>query len=347
MARMVGIGLAAQTMFAELLQQAMDAEFDKEHYDERGSFVRKRIDGALYWYYQRRVDGKVKQSYVGPVKDVAISSRVERFGEIKSDYKRRREMVRALTAIGLGRPDEVTGQVTEALWKAGFFRLRGVLVGTAAFQCYSGLIGAKLSAVSLMTQDLDAAQFYDVSHAVGDSMPPILDVLRSVDKTFAPIPHLTEPVKVARFRAKSSGFLVEFLTPNRGSDRNTGRLSKMPALGGASAIPLRFLDYLIYQPVRSVALYKGGIPVTVPSPYRYAVHKLIVATQRENLAKVGKDLLQAAAIINAVLPRHSEDLREAWENAWERGPAWRKALKAGATMLDDDARRALATATDA
>lgn len=343
---MSAIGLAAQTMFAELLQQAMDAEFDKEHYDERGNFVRKRIDGALYWYFQRRVDGKVQQKYVGPVKDDAINSRVERFSEIKSDYKRRREMVRALTAIGLARPDEITGQVTEALWKAGFFRLRGVLVGTAAFQCYPGLIGAKLSGVSLMTQDVDAAQFYDVSHAVGDSMPPILDVLRSVDETFAPIPHLTEPIKVARFRAKSSGFLVEFLTPNRGSDRNSGKLSKMPALGGASAIPLRFLDYLIFQPVRSVALYKGGIPVTVPSPYRYAVHKLIVATQRENKAKVGKDLLQASVIINAVLPRHSDDVREAWENAWERGPAWRKALKAGAGMLDEATRRALTVAVD-
>ncbi len=38
----------------------------------------------------------------------------------------------------------------------------------------------------------------------------------------------------------------------------------MPSLGGAVAEPLRFLDFLIHEPVRAVLLYKGGIPVLVP-----------------------------------------------------------------------------------
>jgi hypothetical protein len=42
----------------------------------------------------------------------------------------------------------------------------------------------------------------------------------------------------------------------------------MPALGGAAAIPLRHLDFLIHQPERSVLLYKGGVPVTVPRARR-------------------------------------------------------------------------------
>lgn len=54
----------------------------------------------------------------------------------------------------------------------------------------------------------------------------------------------------------------------------------MPALGGASADPLRFLDFLIYEPVRAVLLHKSGISVIVPAPERYAVHKLIVASRR-------------------------------------------------------------------
>jgi hypothetical protein len=334
---MQDIGLAAQTMFAELIQQAMDASFASD-YDERGNFVRKKIDGPLYWYYQRKIDGKLRQTYVGPVRDEEINKRVKQFTGDKSDFSKRRTMVRALLAIGLTPPDAITGLVIEALWKAGFFRLRGVLVGTTAFQCYSGILGVKLTGASLMTQDLDAAQFYDVSHMVGDSIPPILDVLQKVDDTFVPLPDTFNPARMARFRSKRSGYVVEFLTPNRGSDRNSGKLAEMPALGGASAIPLRYLDYLIHDPIRSVALFKGGVPVTIPSPQRYAIHKLLLPSLRENKAKVGKDIMQSSQIISAMLPNSSFELFEAWADAWERGPAWKKSLKQGLDMLESGVR---------
>lgn len=335
------IGLAAQTMFAELIQQSLDANFDAHGFDERGNFVRKKINGPLYWYYHRRVGGKLKETYVGPVSDPEVNLRIKRFSEIRTDFKRRRDMVRALTAMGLTPPDNITGMIIEALWKAGFFRLRGVLVGTCAFQCYGGILGVKMSGSSLMTQDLDAAQFYDVSHMVNDSIPPILDVLRQVDETFDAIPDTFTPTRAARFRSKKSGYIVEFLTPNRGSDRNTGRLAEMPALGGASAIPLRYLDYLIHNPIRSVSLHGGGIPVTVPAPARYAVHKLIVATVRDAVAKAPKDIIQASEIIDAMLLMKTPDLFEAWTDAWSRGPSWRDNLRKGLLRLDDSIQQRL------
>ena len=43
------------------------------------------------------------------------------------------------------------------------------------------------------------------------------------------------------------------------------------------------LDFLIRDPVRTVLLHRSGVPVLVPSPERFAVHKLIVATRRERL----------------------------------------------------------------
>jgi hypothetical protein len=127
--------------------------------------------------------------------------------------------------------------VIEALWKAGFFRLRGVLIGTAAFHCYAGLLGIRLQSSTLMTQDADFAQFYDISRFVGDSIPPILEVLRKVDASFEPIPEAFDSSRATRFRT-DQGYLVEFLTPNRGSDDHMGKPAQMPALGGASAIPL-------------------------------------------------------------------------------------------------------------
>jgi hypothetical protein len=51
---------------------------------------------------------------------------------------RRQELVRALIAAALPTPDAISGAVVEAMWKSGFFRLRGALVGTLAFQAYAG-----------------------------------------------------------------------------------------------------------------------------------------------------------------------------------------------------------------
>src|SRR6266852_1454223 len=114
------IDLATQTMFAELLQRALDAEFDAQ-------FPEK---GRLYWHYQWRAGEKVLSRYVGPVTDESITDRVRRFAAIKSGFRRRQTLVRALAAAGLPTPDPLSGAIVEAMWKAGFFRLRGVLVGT-------------------------------------------------------------------------------------------------------------------------------------------------------------------------------------------------------------------------
>jgi hypothetical protein len=337
---MAEITLPAQTMFAELTQRCLDAEFD-ERYDERGRFKRRRKKGYLYWHYIRDVAGKEREEYVGPVRDPAINDRVKRFESIKSDFKARRQLVRALLAAGLPAPDSITGEVVEALWKAGFFRLRGVLIGTVAFQSYSGIMGTRLAGATMMTQDVDVAQFYDISHLVGDSMPPVLEVLRSVNASFRPVPDQFDPHRVSRFRTKE-GYAVEFLTPNRGSDDHQGRPALMPALGGASATPLRYLDYLIHEPTRSLLLYKAGIPVTVPAPARYAVHKLIVAALRsQERAKAPKDVAQAEQLLRLLLPSRSFELFEVWEEAWERGPAWRTNLMKGTALLPERARNEL------
>jgi hypothetical protein len=169
-------------------------------------------------------------------------------------------------------------------------------------------------------------------------MPPILEVLRSADPTFQPIPSLSRPYRATRFRTNTD-YLVEFLTPNRGSDAHQGKPAVMPALGGAAALPLRYLDFLIRDPVRSVVLYKGGVPVWVPSPERYAIHKLIVAVVRtEDPAKADKDVLQAEQLIKASLPQHSYTLFEAWVEANQRGPTWRANLRRGREMLPQQLR---------
>jgi hypothetical protein len=333
---MSGISLATQTLFAELLQRCLDAEFDLT-YTERGYFVRRKRRGRMYWYHQQREGAGHRETYVGPVTDKSITDRVKRFADIKSDFKERQEMVRALTAAGLPAPDALTGKIVEAMWKAGFFRLRGVLVGTLAYQAYAGLLGVKLSAATTRTQDADFAQFWGISQNIGDSMPPMLEVLRGVDDTFREIPDISDPFVTTRFQNKGH-FKVEFLTPNRGSDDHQGKPAKMPALGGAAAQPLRHLDYLIHQPERSLLLYGGGIPVAVPRAERYAVHKLIVAAERTNQVKSNKDILQAGTLIGALATRRPLELAAAWKTAWGEGARWREKLESGRARLSEEQR---------
>lgn len=340
------LGLPLQTLFADLIQRGLDAEFDRE-FPESGQFKARGRGGRRYWYFQTYDGQRQTEKYVGPADDPDIASRVDRFTSLKADFAERRRSVAALKATGLPAPDDLAGDLLEALWKAGVFRLRCVLVGTIAFHTYAGLLGVRLPAAQTRTGDLDLAQFHSISVLVDDGLPPILDVLRSVDPTFAEVPHEADGRLATRFR-NSGRYLVEFLVPNRGSSDFDGHPAPMPALGGAAAQPLRFLDFLIYQPVRSVVLHKGGIPVLVPAPERYAVHKLIVAVRRRNdplgVVKADKDIAQAALLIEALAPRRALDLVDAWAEAWERGPKWREALVRGRARLPVAARRYLEAA---
>jgi hypothetical protein len=337
------LDLMYRTMFAELAQRSLDASFETD-FSTAGNLVRVPVKGRDYWYFEETQPKKTRK-YVGPADDPEIAKRVEAFKEIKDDLRARRKLVSTLTRqAGLMAPDRFTGDIVEALGNAGIFRLRGVLVGTAAFQTYAGHLGVRLPGASLQTGDADFAQRYSVSSSMEDSLLPVLDILRSVDPTFREIPHRSDPTQVTQFE-NAARYKVEFLTPNRGSDDYADRASPMPALGGASAQPLRFLDFLIHEPVRTVMLHRSGVPVTVPSPERYAVHKLIVASRRQSdatgIAKREKDIHQARLLLEALeITRRQDDLAEVFAEAWNRGSSWREAIEKALGLMQDKHREA-------
>lgn len=332
------------TMFSELEQRCLDAEWD-DAYPETGLLKKTEVKGRDYWYFHERIEGKYKKRYVGPDSDPEISSRIARLKTIKDDFTARRKLVSTLVNdAGLPRAESAPGDLIEALWKAGLFRLRAVIVGSVAFETYAGLLGVRLPSAVMRTGDVDVAQFHSISVSVGDSLPDMLGVLRSVDPSFAEIPHQADSRFSTRFIARDSKLSVDFLTPNYSKDEYAGRPAQMPSLGGASAQPLRFLDFLIASPTRSLLMHKGGIPVRVPAPNRYAIHKLIVSTRRIDVSEVEtvsqfskreKDIRQAGILIEALaMKRHGLDLAAAWIEAWQRGPAWREGLTGGRAALE-------------
>jgi hypothetical protein len=228
-------------------------------------------------------------------------------------------------------PDPHTGEVLGALAAAGVFRLRAVLVGTLAYQTYAPLLGVRLTSQSLRTDDVDIAQFQDISVAIQDQTPPLLDVLKEVDSSFRPLAKSIGSNAVTAYATKDH-LRVEFLTPNVGSDDEDPRT--LPALQ-ISAVPLRFLDYLIHDPVHAVLLHDAGIVVNVPTPHRYALHKLIVARRRDRGSpKIDKDISQANALLPVLLEKRKPDLRDALAEALARGPKWRRYIAEGLEMID-------------
>jgi hypothetical protein len=196
------------------------------------------------------------------------------------------------------------------------------------------MLGVRLPHAILQTGDVDVAQFESASVAVGDQIPPVLDVLRSVDKTFRAVPHIHQRA-VTSYVAKG-GFRVDFLTPNEGPD--TDAPLHLPALQ-TEAEPLRFLDFLIYDPEPAVILHNAGIYVLVPSPQRYAIHKLIISRRRrEGTAKRDKDIQQSAALLEILSDKRPYELKSSWNEAFNRGAAWRQALAAGLTDIPSSTR---------
>lgn len=330
------LDLVYTTMAAELLERALDAQFDAD-FPETGTFKKRTVKERAYWYYKHSEKGKDPQpeKYVGPADDTTIAKRVANFARIKDDYQNRRKIVSTLSREArLFSPESRVGDIVEALWKAGIFRLRACLIGTIAYQTYGTVLGFRIADTAMQTGDIDIAQFHSISVGVEDTIPPILKVLQGVDEKFRPAPQLKDNLGTTRFVTKG-GLRVEFLTPNLGSDDQTGRPVTLPAMGGAAAEPLRFLDYLIHEPVRTVMLHKGGIPVLVPQPARYAVHKLIVAARRK--AGEGKDMkdLRQAHYLAAALKetgRH-EELNLALFEAIERGAHWNQAIEASQNKM--------------
>ena len=326
--------LVMQTTYAELVDRCANAAFG-DAFAEDGAFVVKTVKGRRYWYFQSGTGETRAQKYVGP-ETPELLERIIRHKELRDDERERRALVSTLVrSFGLPRPVSEIGNVIAALARAGVFRLRGVLVGTVAYQTYAAMLGVKLSAGPLQTGDIDIAQFKNASVAVEDNTPPVLEVLKKVDKTFRPVPHHVDGRRVASYAARG-GIRVDFLTPNEGGE--TGHPQALPALQ-TDAQPLRFLDYLIYEPERAVILHNAGIYVQVPAPARFAVHKLIVSQRRrEGTGKRDKDIQQAEALLQALVGARPHDLKLAWEEAHHRGPKWRQLLAQGVAEIASTVR---------
>lgn len=293
----------------------------------------KRVGAAEYVYAQGRVaDGKTRQVYIAPY-DNAGRALMQRFRKTKAAAVSEKSAIdmnaKALRAAGMLRLDPVEWRVVNALAEDGIFRVGGVLVGTIAYRCIVNFLGVKLLSASAVTADIDIAG-KTVPVAIIPEVACPQTALERLEMGFSPMMETDPALYGSRFKAREGEFKVEFLTPLTGRGRVTGRRTQIRQFG-VPAVPLRFLDYLIEQPLPAVALGRRPVLVRVPQPARYAVHKLIVARERDKrfALKAQKDLEQSFDLQNVLEKLDPESLAEAFEDARKKGPGWRKRVDAG------------------
>ena len=316
--------IQTQAVYSELVERLQLAEI-RELAEQEGSFVKRRVKGNHYWYLRRRIGTRINERYIGP-ETPQLLKRIETLKtqaeEARDAAKGRRQLIRKLRSDGYLMTDRRTGRVIEELARAGVFRLNGVLVGTHAFRCYSALLGIRLQHEFAETGDVDIATDTSVSLGIHESTDPgIGDALAKAER-FVEIPDLNPKNPSTSWQSTDQELRVDVLTPL--VDKPREEIVELPAFG-AHASALRFLDFLLVETVRAAVLTGSGVLVRVPTPERYALHKLIVAQRRANTSrdKARKDIAQAETLIEALLKDHPDDLMDAWSDLTGRGKKWK------------------------
>ncbi len=330
MRAMKDLSPVAVAAWTDLLRHLKDAAVS----DLRGAPRAKTVGHKTYWYDHFRIGEQTLDRYIGE-DSPELQAQLARADQIRQAERHSRteraRLIRILRAEGCLMTDRGSGQVILAMARSGVFRLGGTLIGTQAFRCYEGELGVRIGFdQAAMTDDVDIASFERLSLVLDDQVTePLAEVFR--DLSFEPLPSV-DGRSVWRWRQSAQQTLVEFLTPSFDEDEG---IRDLPALG-VSAQSLHYLNYLIAQPVQVPLLYRSGVLIQVPRPERFAIHKLIVADRRRDGPETGKarkDRAQAAFLIAVLAEERPDDLRDAYQAALARGPAWRTRLAASLARM--------------
>jgi len=258
-------------------------------------FLRREVEGKTYWVRRVKIGSTSMELSLGRETDELLAEIDQEkilTEEAEREIKSRENLVDMLIAGGISKIDQLTGRVLTLLEGAGVFVAGGVLVGSRAFNVYGNMLGYQFPLETAQTADIDLSISIGVTKDTTDLKTAIMESKLG----FFEIPALDRKSPSTSYKIRESELKVELLTPLFGSD--TSRPIYMPSLK-SYASPLRYLDYLIKDPIKAIVVSGRGILVNVPQPARYAIHKLVISQRRaaSMQVKVIKDLHQAASLL--------------------------------------------------
>lgn len=324
-----------QTLYAELSERLKALEAARSFASLKGGFAKKRVGNADYWYFKTSEAATGQREYsVGP-DTPATKSVIEAYQRGRVGVEEAAVGIARLCAMlrqgGATTTDAVSAKVISALASAGVFRLGAVLVGTHAFIALGNVLGVRWQS-GLRTQDIDVLVDPVLQVVVEQQAADVPRALESLNLGFLPVPGLDPRAAETSFKVRGKTLRVDLLTPARGR-RNRGPVP-IPRLK-SHAQPLELIDYLLEAPTAVPFINGGATLVNVPDPARFALHKLMVSVDRPVTAqaKSGKDVEQAAEIIEVLMEDRPGDIGLALESANKRPKSWRTKLRRGIDRL--------------
>jgi hypothetical protein len=244
------------------------------------------------------------------------------------------EQLKSLRLLGFQVASKEVARVLVELHNQGLFEGGLVVVGTLAFMAWLNEYGA--AAAGATTDDIDLARRQKLKVAAPLSL---LETLEAMRLDFVPVPGMPSSAPSTSLkRPGAAGLRLDLLVPGA----RLGQAVPIPELQWHAASMPHF-DYLLAD-TREAAILAGGqcIPVRLPAPERFVLHKLYSSVARvNNPTKAAKDVLQAATLAATLVETDDADLTRSARKApaamraraRRALPSLRRVLRAHASTL--------------
>lgn len=319
----------SQTKYQELKQLARSQK--RILRGTPGTLKARTQSGKRYWVREYiRVDGRKVDEYLGPESSIAEAA-VE---ALRAELALARALASGsgtLRLLGYQRMERKPAAVLEVFFNRGLIQAGLTLVGAHAYGALLNELG--VLAPGYRTQDIDIARAQPLAVALPEGVT-YPQLLKESGLPFVPVPGMPSHRPSASFKLPGAETLaVDLLAPG---NRIGDVVAVKELQAHAQAVPL--LDFLITEPLEGVILSPNQvIPVKLPSPERFALHKLFASQSRTfDRDKASKDLEQAATLAAVV----EEELPGRLSEAFRRMPAagkmrTKRAARIAAKRLED------------
>ena len=306
-----------QMLYAQLQEEATAYSVAIFEQGLIGSPYINKAGGHEYVYWQVKLpDGTFKRTSLGrnaPETQALVKQLLTRKNTAEELTESLKTTARAFVGSG-GMAIELSHfKVIESLARAGLFSKGVVLVGSHAFTAIGNMLGVRWGQ-SPKTTDMDFARPSGIALAIPDAGEHINvpAKVKEFDRTYFEVPQLNNKNPSTSLMSNKSKIKIDFLTVQRNSIDSTPHYFADLSI---AAEPLKYMDYLLGgQSVMGLVVGSHAIPVNVPDPARFAVHKLVIAQERTLSfeTKSAKDIKQATEVLEALIETDQEhDIQQA------------------------------------